>query len=228
MVLVRFLAQGPIDSNEIKSKTKLKSTVGDFLSLVREQKVKILCLTNHQEDSKIKCAHYWAPDINIALSGGYQCLGEKSCTILAEIDGQRLLRRELKVIDSKGIEVEPIVMDQIENWNDHQPPAIDLIKELHKHIASKEPQLVHCSAGVGRTGTWVAIEMLCKEIDDQLQKGVALDEVKINIPNTILELRKQRYRLVCTKEQYVAVVDYIKHYYQQKLGGKSLNAEAIY
>ena len=62
--------------------------------------------------------------------------------------------------------------------------------------------------------------MLCKEIDDQLQKGVALDEVKINIPNTILELRKQRYRLVCTKEQYVAVVDYIKHYYQQKLGAK--------
>ena len=58
--------------------------------------------------------------------------------------------------------------------------------------------MVHCSAGVGRTGTYIAVFKLWLDFKDNNVK-------KLSIKDTVLELRKQRCLMVQKKEQYVYI-----------------------
>ena len=60
------------------------------------------------------------------------------------------------------------------------------------------PILVHCSAGVGRTGTYIAVFKLWLDVKDPNVK-------KLSIKDTVLELRRQRCLMVQKKEQYVYI-----------------------
>ena len=57
---------------------------------------------------------------------------------------------------------------------------------------------MHCSAGVGRTGTYIAVFKLWLDFKDNNVK-------KLSIKDTVLELRKQRCLMVQKKEQYVYI-----------------------
>ena len=59
---------------------------------------------------------------------------------------------------------------------------------LNTHNTGGGPLLVHCSAGVGRTGTFISVDQICNNIDTS--PGPELD-----IFNTVYKLRKQRYEL---------------------------------
>lgn len=93
-------------------------------------------------------------------------------------------------------------------WADHGVPSspaelLRLLRILRSEPPSGPP-VVHCSAGIGRTGTLVAIDVAVKRLHTALQTGddavlsraVALDEL-------LLRLRRQRQGLVQTAEQYV-------------------------
>lgn len=94
------------------------------------------------------------------------------------------------------------------DWADHGVPSspaelLRLLKLLRAQPPSGPP-VVHCSAGIGRTGTFVAIDVAIKKLhaalragdDAALAEAVALDEL-------LLRLRRQRAGLVQTAEQYV-------------------------
>ena len=75
----------------------------------------------------------------------------------------------------------------------------DLVHQaMELNISEKDPILVHCSAGVGRTGTFIAIFKLVKDYMNSRVK--ALDFKK-----TVLEMRKCRMKMVQKKEQYVYI-----------------------
>ena len=69
---------------------------------------------------------------------------------------------------------------------------------MELNTSEKDPILVHCSAGVGRTGTFIAVFKLVKDYMNTRVK--ALDFKK-----TVLEMRKHRMKMVQKKEQYVYV-----------------------
>lgn len=213
--LRRIAAQGPIGPNEGRG----KGTVGDFLSMVHQQKATILCLTNHVEGNRTKCAHYWKPGITTQISEGLWCQVSNETRTIAEKGDQKLVEYTLNIVDEAEKIQGTIRMIHYENWRDHTPPDIELVQLLKEEISPEELVVTHCSAGIGRTGTFTAIECLCKDIDDQLEAGVPLEEVKINIPNTILELRRQRFGMVQTEEQYAAIVDFVIQYYKDKAAG---------
>ena len=100
----------------------------------------------------------------------------------------------------------PIEVSQLQTikWADLTAPddtkiLRDLVHQaMELNTSEKDPILVHCSAGVGRTGTFIAVFKLVK--DYMNTKVKVLDLKKI-----VLEMRKSRMKMVQKKEQYVYV-----------------------
>lgn len=64
----------------------------------------------------------------------------------------------------------------------------------------RSPVVVHCSAGVGRTGTFCTIHMLLARLHNEMKKGSV---ARLNLYNTVLKLRRQRPGMVQQQEQYI-------------------------
>lgn len=216
--LRRIAAQGPIGPEEKRKKT----TVGDFLSMVHHHRATILCLTNHEEYSERsesfvpKCGYYWKPGQVTQISDELWCVASDKAKIIAVKGEQKLVEYTLEVQDHEANVQQTIRMIHYQNWKDFTPPDIQLAARLKEEIGPDELVVSHCSAGIGRTGTFTAIECICKDIEDQLGQGIALPDVQVNIPHTILELRGQRNGMVMTYEQYRSIVAFIVAYYKSK------------
>jgi tyrosine-protein phosphatase non-receptor type 11 len=76
------------------------------------------------------------------------------------------------------------------------------------------PICVHCSAGIGRTGTFIVIDMILDQID---REGL---DCEIDIHRTIQMVRSQRSGMVQTEAQYKFVYYAVQHYIQTKLQRK--------
>ena len=74
----------------------------------------------------------------------------------------------------------------------------DLVHKAADLNPSKEPILVHCSAGVGRTGTFIAVFKLLSDYHEETKD-------KIDPYSTVLEMRGCRMKMVQKKEQYVYI-----------------------
>ena len=93
---------------------------------------------------------------------------------------------------------------------------LELIKEMKK-IKDKHPAMpivVHCSAGIGRTGTLIALFFLTSLIDYQVKNK---HTIRASVFGTVRALREQRYGAVQTFEQYEFIYDFIALYLSGKL-----------
>ncbi|KAJ8982827.1 hypothetical protein NQ317_010448 [Molorchus minor] len=183
-------AQGPMDT-----------TVNDFWRMIWEQHLElILMLTNLEEYSKTKCAKYW-PD----KTDGEKCFGDITVTHLQETRYSDYIVRELKICkvsSGKDLEERHITQYHYLVWKDFMAPEhpngiIKFIKRVNEaYSVEKGSILVHCSAGVGRTGTLVALDCLLQQLKD---------EGHVSIFNTICDLRHQRNFLVQSLKQYIFI-----------------------
>ncbi|KAK3750196.1 hypothetical protein QZH41_015425 [Actinostola sp. cb2023] len=117
--------------------------------------------------------------------------------------------------DSTDEAIKPMLVQQFHftGWPDHgvldpgyELPVLDFIfKSTAAQVEGAGPIVVHCSAGVGRSGAFIVIDSMIKRIHDNGD---------IDIFNFLCHIRQQRNHLVQEECQYVFVHDVILEYIQ--------------
>ncbi|VEN59878.1 unnamed protein product [Callosobruchus maculatus] len=193
----------------------LPSTVGDFWRMVWQENCRVIVMTTKEtERGKNKCARYW-PDLN--SSKEYDKIKVKN---LVESSTPHYTLREF-LVSKEGTTCERKVYHyHFQAWPDHGVPSdpgvvLNFLHEVNKRqetIQQEAPLqppgaiLVHCSAGIGRTGTFIVIDMIL----DQLKRHGL--NCEIDIQRTIQMVRSQRSGMVQTEAQYKFVYLAVQHH----------------
>ncbi|KAK0416389.1 hypothetical protein QR680_012456 [Steinernema hermaphroditum] len=177
----------------------LQQTVHDFWRMVFQERVgTILMLCKPSEDFKQKCHVYWPEDVEEPLE-------TPTLTVrnLGEVEGSEFHSTTFRVEskqESNGLKPITVTLHRWSTWPDRGIPdhscCMMPIRLLRMVRESRAPCVVHCSAGIGRTGTVVGIEIAMRRIAN----GLSLD-----IPSIVRELRSQRALCVQTEVQYLYV-----------------------
>uniref|UniRef100_A0A674GKX2 protein-tyrosine-phosphatase n=1 Tax=Taeniopygia guttata TaxID=59729 RepID=A0A674GKX2_TAEGU len=181
----------------IATQGPLKKTIEDFWRLVWEQNVcNIIMLTVCMENGRVLCDHYW-PSESAPVS-----YGQVRVHLLMQSSSEEWTVREFKLWH-EGLRAERFVSHlHYTAWPDHGIPestsSIMTFRELvQEHIQSTKdagPTLVHCSAGVGRTGTFIALDRLLQQMKQ---------EKVVDIFGVVYSLRMNRYLMIQTLSQYI-------------------------
>ncbi|KAJ0015903.1 hypothetical protein NQD34_014193 [Periophthalmus magnuspinnatus] len=184
------------DREFIAAQGPLPNTVNDFWRMIWEQQVTgIVMVTNCTEGGRIKCEQYW-PESNPRHCGDLEVFttSEKK-----QLDWTL---REFKVKQRRTSEERTVRHFHFTAWPDHGVPQgtqvliqfRELVRQHMQTEAAGTPTVVHCSAGVGRTGTLIALDMLLQ----QMEKEKAVD-----IYGFVYKMRLNRPHMVQTESQYV-------------------------
>ncbi|KAM5338620.1 tyrosine-protein phosphatase non-receptor type 13 isoform 5-T5 [Glossophaga mutica] len=173
----------------------LPTTVGDFWQMIWEQKSTVIAMmTQEVEGEKIKCQRYW-PNV----------LGRTTMV------NNRLRLALVKMQLLKGFVVRAMTLEDIQTgevrhishlnftaWPDHDTPSQpdDLLTFISymRHIHSSGPIITHCSAGIGRSGTLICIDVVL---------GLISQDLEFDISDLVRCMRLQRHGMVQTQDQYI-------------------------
>ncbi|XP_048761472.2 uncharacterized protein LOC125670387 isoform X2 [Ostrea edulis] len=184
------------DKAYIATQGPMTSTIGDFWRMVWQTYCgKIVMLTNLKEKNKIKCAQYW-PNKGSTLEFGLYKI-----SVQAEKTHVTYVQRAIRLEDMVTSECRTIHHFHYTAWSDHGTPDHVQLVAFHHHVSSVSadfigPMVVHCSAGIGRTGTFIALDALLKQakLTNQVQ-----------VFNFIRHMRKDRMNMIQTGDQYLYV-----------------------
>ncbi|XP_067345489.1 receptor-type tyrosine-protein phosphatase H-like isoform X12 [Channa argus] len=181
----------------IATQGPLPSTVNDFWRMIWEQRVMgIVMVTNCTEGGRTKCEQYWPANRN-------PCLYDKlEVTMIYEQQEPNWTLREFNVKHRNSSESRTVKHFHFTAWPDHGVPQstevlIQFRALVRQHIERQgngAPTVVHCSAGVGRTGTIIALDVFLQEMD---KKG------EIGINAFVHKMRLSRPHMVQTESQYI-------------------------
>ncbi|XP_060073690.1 receptor-type tyrosine-protein phosphatase kappa-like [Ylistrum balloti] len=195
-----------INANYIDSVTKTAEyvatqgprpgTVNDFWRMVWQLKTnKIVMLTNLIEGAKHKCDKYW-PDEGQPLSTTHF-----NIILDRERSYAFYVIRDLTVTEKKTKSARQIHQFHYITWPDHGTPDPNELVVFHRRVKQYQNVLtgklvVHCSAGIGRTGTFLALDAL---LDYGKEFG------RIDVMQYVNTMRKDRINMVQTADQYIAI-----------------------
>jgi len=198
-----------IKLNFIACQGPLQNTENDFWTMVYEQKsTLIVMVTPLIENDFIKCHKYW-PDLNDTL----KLHDDLKVTCIKQNESSIMMERKFSL--TKGGKVKRTITHLLyKQWPDHGVPDDSthfhqLINTVRRYRAEMngEPIIVHCSAGIGRTGVLILME-------------TALCLIENNLPVYPLELlktmRDQRPRLIQTQSQFTFVLQAIYDIYKKE------------
>ncbi|XP_027857431.1 receptor-type tyrosine-protein phosphatase eta isoform X2 [Xiphophorus couchianus] len=179
----------------IAAQGPLPATVNEFWRMVWEKNVQtVVMLTRCNEQGRVKCEQYWGP--------GTKYYEDIIVTTTSEIQLEDWTIRDFDIKNVKTTEVRSVRHFHFTAWPDHGVPETTellisfrhLVREHMNQYSRNSPTVVHCSAGVGRTGTFIAIDRLIFQIER---------ENIVDVYGIVHDLRMHRTLMVQTEDQYV-------------------------
>ncbi|XP_035687949.1 tyrosine-protein phosphatase non-receptor type 4-like isoform X16 [Branchiostoma floridae] len=185
----------------------LPNTSGDFWQMCWEQQCTLICmLTTQVERGRVKCHQYW-PDLHQTIQFG----GLQICCVTEETTPSFAFR-DFSMINLNTDEERRVVQMQYLAWPDHGVPDdstefLDFVFRVRQQrVGMVEPTLVHCSAGIGRTGVLITME-------------TAMCLIECNEPvyplDIVRTMREQRAMMIQTPAQYKFVCEAIMRVYKE-------------
>ncbi|XP_076970910.1 receptor-type tyrosine-protein phosphatase eta [Tamandua tetradactyla] len=180
----------------IATQGPLPNTLEDFWRMVWERAVyAIVMVTKCVEQGRTKCEEYWP-------SKQAHDYGDVTVAMTSEIVLPEWTIRDFSVKNAQTSEGRPLRQFHFTSWPDHGVPDTTellvsfrhLVRDYVKQMPPASPILVHCSAGVGRTGTFIAIDRLIDQVEN---------EGAVDVYGTVYDLRMHRPLMVQTEDQYV-------------------------
>ncbi|XP_042524300.1 tyrosine-protein phosphatase non-receptor type 13 isoform X5 [Dipodomys spectabilis] len=189
----------------------LPTTVGDFWQMIWEQKSTVIAMmTQEVEGEKVKCQRYW-PNI----LGKTTMANDRLRLALVKIQQLKgFVVRAMTVEDIQTGEVRHVSHLNFTAWPDHDTPSQphDLLTFISymRHIHRSGPIITHCSAGIGRSGTLICIDVVL---------GLISQDLEFDISDLVRCMRLQRHGMVQTEDQYIfcyQVILYVLTHLQAK------------
>ncbi|GFN73655.1 receptor-type tyrosine-protein phosphatase kappa [Plakobranchus ocellatus] len=175
----------------IAAQAPTDQTSNDFVRMLWEKRIdRVVMLTNVVEQRKIKCAVYWPQDVDKVFE-------EITVKLISLRVYAEYTIRHLQ-LTKNGENHRTLTQFHFTAWPDNSVPDSPWgLVDFQQRVMTAPgdgPLLVHCSAGVGRTGTFIA---LC----NLLEEAEALD--KMDFLSTLWALRQDRMSMIQTDEQYI-------------------------
>lgn len=176
----------------------LQDTCADFWRMCWELKSStIVMMTRLEERARIKCDQYWP-------TRGTETYGLMTVTITETQELATYAIRTFQICRSGFNERREVKQLQFTAWPDHgvpdhPAPFLQFLQRTKSLTPSEAgPVLVHCSAGVGRTGCYIVIDSMLERMKH---------EKMIDIYGHVTCLRAQRNYMVQTEDQYIFIHD---------------------
>ncbi|KYR00888.1 protein-tyrosine phosphatase 1 [Tieghemostelium lacteum] len=226
---------GIMDKQYICTQGPLQNTILDFWRMVWENGSSIIVmLSREQENCRPKCDRYW-PDQLKDMAANHWSEQKFSCHLMeiSRDDQREIVIRKLLLKNLQTAQQRNIIHYQYEGWPDHNAPQdteplrhlLHLINDYQSSLSLQDqlkPIVVHCSAGVGRTGTFCTVHIILKKLEKyylKFQHQPPVDYIDFNLFNIVLNLRAQRPGMVQQFEQYIfcyqTILDEIDEKYSQ-------------
>ncbi|KAM4646123.1 tyrosine-protein phosphatase non-receptor type 7 [Amazona ochrocephala] len=175
----------------IATQGPMLNTVSDFWEMVWQEEVPLIIMITELQEHKEKCVHYWPQKEGTYGPFTIRVQGVNDCTeyVVRDLSIQR---------EGEWRQVQHILFP---SWPDQQTPEsakpllhlVSKVEETLQGAASPGPIVVHCSAGIGRTGCFIATRIGCQQLKD---KG------EVDILGIVCRLRIDRGGMIQTSEQY--------------------------
>uniref|UniRef100_A0AAQ5WZL3 Protein tyrosine phosphatase non-receptor type 13 n=1 Tax=Amphiprion ocellaris TaxID=80972 RepID=A0AAQ5WZL3_AMPOC len=173
----------------------LPTTLGDFWQMVWEQKSNVIAMmTQEVEGGKVKCQRYWPDTPRTA-----EMVDDRlQITLIKDQYLDNFVIRLIEVKDVQTNETQFVTHLNYTGWPDHgtpsQPEQLLTFISYMRHVHRSGPIITHCSAGIGRSGTLICIDVVL---------GLISKDADFDISDVVRNMRLQRQGMVQTEDQYI-------------------------